>query len=40
MLFGDNEKYFKSLDDNGLADNFWELCEKFFGYKSEKPNMM
>ena len=33
MLFGDNEKYFKSLDDNGLTDNFWELCEKFFGYK-------
>ena len=39
MMLGDNEKYFKALDDNGLTDKFWELCEKFFGYKSEKPNM-
>ena len=39
MMLGDKEKYFKALDDNGLTDKFWELCEKFFGYKSEKPNM-
>ena len=39
MMLGDNEKYFKALDDNGLTEKFWELCEKFFGYKSEKPNM-
>ena len=39
MILGDNEKYFKALDDNGLTDKFWELCEKFFGYKSEKPNI-
>lgn len=39
MMLVDNEKYFKALDDNGLTDKFWELCEKFFGYKSEKPNM-
>lgn len=39
MMLGDNEKYFKALDDNGLTDKFWELCEKFFGYKSEKPNI-
>lgn len=39
MMLGDNEKYFKALDDNGLTDKFWELCEKFFGYKSDKPNI-
>lgn len=39
MMLGDNEKYFKALDDNGLTDKFWELCEKFFGYQSEKPNI-
>ena len=39
MMLDDNEKYFKALDDNGLTDKFWELCEKFFGYKSEKPNI-
>ena len=39
MMLGDNEKYFKALADNGLTCKFWELCEKFFGYKSEKPNM-
>ena len=39
LMLGDNEKYFKALDDNGLTDKFWELCEKFFGYKSEKPNI-
>lgn len=27
MMLGDNEKYFKALDDNGLTDKFWELCE-------------
>ena len=39
MMLGGNEKYFKALDDNGLTDKFWELCEKFFGYKSDKPNI-
>ena len=39
MMLCDNEKYFKALDDNGLTDKFWELCEKFFGYKSDKPNI-
>ena len=39
MMLGDNEKYFKALDDNGLTEKFWELCEKFFGYKSDKPNI-
>lgn len=28
MMFGDNEKYCKALDDNGLTDKFWELCRK------------
>ena len=39
MMLGDSGKYFKALADNGLTDKFWELCEKFFGYKSEKPNI-
>ena len=39
VMLCDNKKYFKPLADNGLTDRFWELCEKFFGYKSEKPNI-
>ena len=31
-----SEIYFRA---DGLTDKFWELCEKFFGYKSEKPNI-
>ena len=27
------------MEDNGLIEKFWELCEKYFGYKSENPNM-
>ena len=29
----------KALEDNGLLDKFWELCEKYFGYQSENPNV-
>ena len=39
LLLHDNEAYRKALEDNGLIEKFWELCEKYFGYKSENPNM-
>lgn len=39
LLLNDNETYLKALEDNGLIEKFWELCEKYFGYQSENPNM-
>lgn len=39
LLLNDNEAYMKALEDNGLLEKFWELCEKNFGYQSENPNM-
>ena len=39
LLLNDNEAYLKALEDNGLLEKFWELCEKYFGYQSENPNM-
>lgn len=37
--FKGNEAYLKALEDNGLLEKFWELCEKYFGYQSDKLNM-
>lgn len=39
LILEDSSKYMKILDDNGLTDKFWDLCNKYFGYESEKPNM-
>ena len=39
LLLNDNEAYLKALEDNGLLEKFWELCEKYFGYQAENPNM-
>lgn len=39
LLLNDNEAYLKALEDNGLLEKFWELCEKYFGYQSDNPNM-
>ncbi len=39
LLLNDSEAYLKALEDNGLLEKFWELCEKYFGYQSENPNM-
>lgn len=39
LLLNDNEAYLKALEDNGLLEKFWELCEKYFGYQSANPNM-
>lgn len=38
LLLNDNEAYMKALEDNGLLEKFWELCEKYFGYQSDNPN--
>ena len=29
----------KALEDDGLLEKFWELCERYFRYQSESPNM-
>lgn len=39
LLLNDSEGYMKTLEDNGLLEKFWELCEKYFGYQSEDPNV-
>ena len=39
LLLNDNEAYMKALEDNGLLEKFWELCEKYFGYQSESSNI-
>ena len=39
LLLNDNDTYMKALEDNGLTEKFWELCEKYFGYRSENPTI-
>ena len=39
LLLNDSDTYMKALEDNGLLEKFWALCEKHFGYHSEKPGM-
>ena len=39
MILGDSTKYMKALTDNGITDKFWELCNLFFGYQSDKPSI-
>lgn len=39
LLLNDSEAYMKALEDNRLLEKFWELCEKYFGYQSENPNV-
>lgn len=39
LLLNDSEAYMTALKDNGLLEKFWELCERYFGYQSENPNM-
>jgi len=39
MILGDSAKYMKALTDNGITDKFWELCNLFFGYQSDKPSI-
>lgn len=39
LILGDNTKYMKALKDNGITDKFWELCNVFFGYRSDKPSI-
>ena len=39
LLLNDSEAYMKALEDNGLIEKFWELCEKYLGYQSENSNV-
>lgn len=39
LILNDSAKYMKVLEDNGLTDKLWELCNLFFGYHSEKPSI-
>ena len=39
LILNDSAKYMKALEDNGLTDKLWELCNLFFGYQSEKPSI-
>ena len=39
LLLNDSDAYMKALEDNELLEKFWELCEKYFGYQSENPNV-
>ncbi|WP_026519392.1 BREX-1 system phosphatase PglZ type A [Butyrivibrio sp. FCS006] len=39
LLAADVVEYFKAFEANGLEDCFWKLCEKYFGYKSEKKSI-
>lgn len=39
LILGDSAKYMKVLTDNGITDKFWELCNLFFGYQSDKPSI-
>ena len=39
LILNDSDAYMKALEDNGLLEKFWELCEKYFGYQSENPNV-
>lgn len=39
LLLNDSNTYMKALEDNGLLEEFWALCEKRFGYHAENPGM-
>lgn len=39
LLLSDNEAYIKTLEDNNLLGKYWGLCEKYFGYQSDDPNI-
>jgi len=39
LLLSDNEAYIKTLEDNNLLEKYWGLCEKYFGYQSDDPNI-
>ena len=39
LVLNNSEAYMNSLADYGLIEKFWKLCEKYFGYQSENPNV-
>ncbi|MDD3416172.1 MAG: BREX-1 system phosphatase PglZ type A [Lachnospiraceae bacterium] len=39
MMLSDSDEYLRILETNGLLQSYWNLCKKYFGYNSDKPNM-
>ena len=39
LLLTDATEYIKALENNNLLDRFWQLCNKYFGYDAENPNL-
>lgn len=39
LMLCDSTEYFKALNTNELTESYWDLCKKYFGYVSDKPNM-
>jgi len=39
LLLNDSTDYIKLLENNGLLERFWQLCNKYFGYDVEKPSL-
>lgn len=39
LLLTDATEYIKALDNNNLLERFWQLCNKYFGYDAENPNL-
>lgn len=39
LLLTDATEYIKALENNNLLERFWQLCNKYFGYCAENPNL-
>ena len=39
LLLTDATEYIKALENNNLLERFWQLCNKYFGYDAENPNL-
>lgn len=39
LLLTDASEYIKALENNNLLERFWQLCNKYFGYDAENPNL-
>lgn len=39
LLLTNATEYIKALENNNLLERFWQLCNKYFGYDAENPNL-
>ena len=39
LILCNSTEYMKAIESNGLIENFWLLCQKYFGYETEKPSV-